>query len=168
MIKIIFYITILGFFNLSFAQEPDSIQSITQEPDSIQSISVEKVMEKIKKNEDMVLLDVRTEEEYEGSLGHLDSSILIHIDQLTERIDELNEFKEKEIIVICQGGFRSRKGTKILLESGFNAFDMKGGMIAYRQMEEDLFTEANVDTASQCEENKGIKFNEKELEEREK
>ena len=158
MIKIIFYITILGFFNLSLAQEPDSIQSIT----------VKKVMEKIKKNEDMLLLDVRTEEEYEGSLGHLDSSILIPIDQLTEKIDELNEFKEKEIIVICQGGFRSRKGTKILLESGFNAFDMKGGMLAYREMEDGLAYEVKVDSSSGCEEYRRIKFNEKELEERQK
>ncbi len=153
IVKVIFII-IFGY-SLTFA---------AQDPDTLKSITVEEVKEKIENKEDIVLLDVRSLEEYEGSLGHLDSSILIPIDQLLERIEELNKFKGNQIIVLCKGGFRSRRGTQILNEAGFNALDMQGGMLAYREMEEEIDIKVKVDTVSGCDSSAIIKDSGKDLE----
>ena len=44
-----------------------------------------------------VLLDVRTAEEYTGSLGKIDGSILIPLQELDERAEELNQYKDQRI-----------------------------------------------------------------------
>jgi rhodanese-related sulfurtransferase len=58
----------------------------------------------------------------------------IPIDELEERINELNEYKEYDIAVICRSGRRSERGTNILNENGFNAKNVVGGMQEYRKM----------------------------------
>ena len=55
-------------------------------------ISMSEFQDKILNNE-TVVLDVRTEEEYYGPLGHIDGSILIPINELEDRIDELVNYK---------------------------------------------------------------------------
>ena len=98
-------------------------------------ISVSELKEKIENKEDIFLLDVRTESEFEGNLGHLEGATLIPVFELKDRLDEIKEHKEKEIIAICRSGNRSGRATNILRNEGFNAFNMVGGMIAYRAME---------------------------------
>lgn len=122
------------------------------------TITVQEVNNKIDNNENIVLLDVRTQSEYEGPLGHIDNSILIPIQELENRITELNQFKEKQIIVICKSDFRSSMGTKILREAGFDALTMEGGMLAYRAMVKDTTnilkeTELEIDTTKFSEKN---------------
>ena len=98
-------------------------------------VSVSEVKEKIENKEDILLLDVRTSGEFEGNLGHIEGATLIPLQELENRLDELTEKKENEIIVICRSGNRSGRATNILRKEGFNAFNMVGGMIAYRVME---------------------------------
>ena len=59
----------------------------------IKQLPSEKIKEYVKSNPKCVLLDVRTEEEYYGPLGHIDGSILIPINELEDRIDELHNNK---------------------------------------------------------------------------
>lgn len=64
----------------------------------------------------VVLLDVRTIEEYFA--GHIPRSVCIPLDQLEERLNELN--KEKSIVVYCKSGCnRSQKAVQILSRHGF-------------------------------------------------
>ena len=98
------------------------------------SVSPETVKQKIENKEDIVLLDVRTQPEYTGPLGHIEGSILIPVQVLEQRIDELEKYKDKEIIVYCRSGNRSRIGTQILLKAGYNAVNMLGGMRAWNKM----------------------------------
>jgi sulfur dioxygenase len=101
------------------------------------SISVTEVQEKINKKEDIFLLDVRSQSEFEGELGHIEGSVLIPLRELEKRINELKEVKEKEIIVICASGIRSDMGMRLLREKGFNAYNMSGGLMAFRAMQKD-------------------------------
>jgi rhodanese-related sulfurtransferase len=94
-------------------------------------ITVNQVREKINAGEDIILLDVRTESEYTGALGHVDSSVLIPLDELDARINELENYKDKEIIVICRSGNRSGYATRILRDKDFKAFNMLGGMLEW-------------------------------------
>ena len=58
----------------------------------------------------VVLLDVRTQREYQR--GHVDGFVNIPVDELRERMEEIE--KGKSIYVMCQSGLRSYIATRIL------------------------------------------------------
>jgi rhodanese-related sulfurtransferase len=70
------------------------------------------------------LLDVRTQEEWDEY--HAPNTTLIPLDQLASRLNELP--KDREIVVVCRSGNRSQQGRDILLDAGFNATSMAGGL----------------------------------------
>ena len=80
----------------------------------------------------------RTPDEYAGSVGHIEGAVLIPLSELEDRLDELDEYKDHEIIVICLGGYRSRTGARILLKQKFRAYNMLGGMIAWNKMQSEM------------------------------
>lgn len=97
-------------------------------------ISIGELVEWIESDKEIVILDVRNSEELEGELGHIKGANNIPIDELEKRIAVLNDSKEKKIAVICRSGNRSRNGTEILVQNGFDAYNVKGGMRAYRKV----------------------------------
>ena len=52
----------------------------------------------------------------------------IPVQEISERLSELEEQKAKVIVVYCRSGNRSNKATKILNDNGFNAVNLIGGM----------------------------------------
>ena len=87
------------------------------------SISFKEAKEMIEKS-GTVLLDVRTEEEY--ITGHIPTSILIPLDELEYRLEELED-KSQNIIVYCKSGRRSKIACDILIQAGYtNIFDLGG------------------------------------------
>lgn len=70
------------------------------------------------------VLDVRTQEEWDEY--HAPNTTLIPLDQLPARLSELP--KDQEIVVVCRSGNRSQQGRDILLDAGFNATSMAGGL----------------------------------------
>ena len=99
-----------------------------------QEISVEELTIRMNSNDSLLILDVRTEAELVGPLGQIDGVVNIPIDELEQRINELDKYKEYDIAVICRSGRRSERGTSILNENGFNAKNVVGGMQEYRKM----------------------------------
>ncbi|MCX6141051.1 MAG: rhodanese-like domain-containing protein [Candidatus Kapabacteria bacterium] len=80
--------------------------------------------------EAIVLLDVRQPEEYAEQ--HIPNSILIPLGELPDRVDELEDYRDKEIVVICRSGSRSGQACMFLTMSGFeNAVNMRGGMLSW-------------------------------------
>ena len=71
----------------------------------------------------VTLLDTRTVGEYRR--GHIDGFINVPVDELRERINELD--KSKPVYVICQSGLRSYIATRILMGYGFDAYNFTGG-----------------------------------------
>ncbi|RMH61687.1 MAG: rhodanese-like domain-containing protein [Calditrichaeota bacterium] len=107
-----------------------------QAPTGFENIAPAEVKALLDKKADVVLLDVRTPEEFDGPLGHIDNAILIPVQELEKRVDELKPYKDKQIIVYCRSGNRSRFGTKILLNHGYKAVNMTGGMKGWRRMQQ--------------------------------
>ncbi|TFG97087.1 MAG: rhodanese-like domain-containing protein [Calditrichales bacterium] len=97
-------------------------------------VTVQDVRKKIQTDSSLVLLDVRTAEEFNGALGHLPGGILIPLNELESRLSELADYRQQEIIVYCRSGNRSRTATNMMREKGFNAFNMLGGMKAWNAM----------------------------------
>ena len=83
-------------------------------------------------DEKSIVLDVRTEEEFFGPLGHIDGAILIPIDELENRLNELEIYKEETIYVVCRSGNRSNFGKNILNENNFKAVNVDGGMLEWK------------------------------------
>ena len=81
--------------------------------------------------DDTVVLDVRTEEEFFGPLGHIEGAMLIPIDDLADRLNELDSVKDKTIYVVCRSGNRSNRGKDILNTNNFTAVNVDGGMLAW-------------------------------------
>ena len=99
------------------------------------NIKIADVQKKINAKNNILLLDVRTATEFDGPLSHIAGAVLLPIQELEQRVDELNEHKEKEIIVICRSGNRSQTGTRILISHGFNAVNMLDGMKAWNDLQ---------------------------------
>jgi glyoxylase-like metal-dependent hydrolase (beta-lactamase superfamily II)/rhodanese-related sulfurtransferase len=82
---------------------------------------------------DVNVLDVRSEAEWKGELGHLEGALLVCLDTLREREADLP--KDKPIVVICQTGKRSAMGAAILAKAGRDRVaNVAGGMVAWRQL----------------------------------
>ena len=73
------------------------------------------------------ILDVRRQDEWDAY--HVANTTLIPLDQLQARLSELP--KDKQIVVICHSGNRSKTGRDILLAAGFQATSVTGGMVAW-------------------------------------
>ncbi len=81
----------------------------------------------------VTLLDTRTPREY--SFGHVDGFKNIPVDELRERLDELEP--GKPVYVICQSGLRSYIATRILMGSGFDCYNFAGGFRFYDAVKND-------------------------------
>ena len=82
---------------------------------------------KLPRDGSVTLLDTRTAGEY--SRGHLEGFRNIPVDELRERISELES--NKPVYVICQSGLRSYIATRILEGYGFEAYNFAGGFRFY-------------------------------------
>ena len=83
--------------------------------------------DKLPRDGSVTLLDTRTPGEY--SRGHIDGFKNIPVDELRERISEIEA--GKKIYVICQSGLRSYIATRILEGYGFEAYNFAGGFRFY-------------------------------------
>ena len=75
----------------------------------------------------LTLLDTRTVEEF--AHGHIDGFFNIPVDELRERLGELE--KRKPVYVICQSGLRSYIACRILAGNGFDCYNFSGGFRFY-------------------------------------
>lgn len=110
-------------------------------PAGFPNISAAELSEKLAMDADIVLLDVRTNAEYAGPLGHLPGAELIPLQELGKRYQELLPVQNKEIVVYCRSGNRSQVATALLREKGFNAINMLGGMRAWHRLEKPPLSE---------------------------
>jgi rhodanese-related sulfurtransferase len=96
------------------------------------SLTVNELKEKIKNNDStVVILDVRTDAELTGALPKIEGALHIPVRELEKRFNELEKYKDKEIIVVCRTQVRSSKASQFLNEKGYNTKFVKGGMQAY-------------------------------------
>ncbi|MHA7175045.1 rhodanese-like domain-containing protein [Arthrobacter sp. Sr24] len=77
--------------------------------------------------QDTVILDVR--EDYEWEAGHVDGALHIPLEQLPARLEELDP--DVDVNVICRTGGRSFRATTWLVQNGYSAFNVVGGMGAW-------------------------------------
>ena len=79
----------------------------------------------------VVVLDVRTPEEFGGESGHLAGALLIPVQELQQRVGELAPYRKKAVIVYCRSGHRSAQAASMLSAAGFTVLDVEGGIKAW-------------------------------------
>ena len=96
-------------------------------------ISIEELKAKLDKGETFNFLDVREEYEYEEqNLG----AKLIPLGELPDRLDEIEAWKDEEVIVHCRSGARSGKAKAFLTAQGFsNVRNVLGGILAFNELD---------------------------------
>ena len=91
----------------------------------------------------VTLLDTRTKEEF--AAGHIEDFVNIPVDELRERLSEIET--EKPVYVICQSGLRSYIASRILEGNGYEAYNFSGGFRFYDAVMNDR---ALIETAYPC------------------
>tara|TARA_B100001250_G_scaffold72479_2_gene58928 strand:- start:6091 stop:6519 length:429 start_codon:yes stop_codon:yes gene_type:complete len=128
--KVIFlslvFISVIILNNMDYLNSPNA--------DRLSKIKVISVIElnniNQEKNNDNILLDVRTEEEF--NLGHIPNAINISHDLLLNNLSPLNEYKEKNIYVYCRSGVRASLIINELLSNEFNnIIDVEGDFLSW-------------------------------------
>jgi|TARA_B100001971_G_scaffold214981_1_gene256043 uncharacterized membrane protein YdjX (TVP38/TMEM64 family)/rhodanese-related sulfurtransferase len=76
-----------------------------------------------------LVLDVRTAEDFVGEQGHIDVAVNIAVEELQDRMDELADYIERPIAIVCRTDKRSAKAALLLNEAGFHDVHVvRGGM----------------------------------------
>lgn len=101
----------------------------------ITNLSPAEFCARIAANPEAIILDVRSESEFKGTsttmetYGHFKKAINIHINQLTKRVAELKDYKDREILVYCSQNYRSPRAAYFLNMQGFNNVkNLTGGL----------------------------------------
>lgn len=98
---------------------------------SVKNYSPAELAEKLKKDKNVILLDVRTPQERKQD--YIKGSFHIPLYDLGADKKELLKFKDKEIICYCRTGNRSLIAASKLRKLGFNSANLKGGIIFWNK-----------------------------------
>lgn len=91
------------------------------------NITAEEAKEIMGSEEDYVILNVHTQEEYDQ--GHIPGAVLIPNTEIEARAEEELPDKGQLILVYCRSGNRSKKAAEILVELGYTNIKEFGGII---------------------------------------
>jgi rhodanese-related sulfurtransferase len=91
---------------------------------------------------DAVLLDVRENDEW--TAGHAPSAVHVPMGQVVQRLDEIAAtLPDRPVRVVCRSGARSARVTAYLIQSGWDAVNVDGGMRAWAAAGRPMVTDSN-------------------------
>lgn len=91
------------------------------------NITVQQAKEIMDSQDGYVILDTRTQEEYDE--GHIPGAILIPHDEITEKAENTLKDKNQLILVYCRSGRRSKLAAEALVKLGYTNIKEFGGII---------------------------------------
>jgi len=116
----------------------ETMHEVAEHNDSLESyeISPSMTIKRVGTNKEAILLDVRTLEEYEEV--HLENALLLPVQELSaETLANIGlgaEAKDKEIILYCRSGARSKTAYDIMTSLGYtNVKSVAGGMVHWQE-----------------------------------
>ena len=91
------------------------------------NITAQQAKEIMDTQKDYIILDTRTQEEYDE--GHIPGAILIPYDEILEKAEGVLTDKDQLILVYCRSGRRSKLAAEDLVELGYTNIKEFGGII---------------------------------------
>lgn len=97
---------------------------------NIAEVSQDQLIAKQTNKEDMLVLDVRTPNEFKA--GHVPGAMNISFNEIPANMDKLYSYKDKEVVVYCRSGSRAKVGISTLDQLGFTHIShLSGDMNAW-------------------------------------
>lgn len=130
MVRLLGFLFVLSTLG-ACAQSTEGSSSTTSGTTQV-NLDVNQVSELLKSDKEVVLIDVRTPEEYKQ--GHLEGSDLLNFydPKFKEEVAKLD--KSKEYVIYCRSGGRSGSAVAQMQKMGFeNVHNMKGGILAWNR-----------------------------------
>ena len=116
----------------------EAVHEVAEHDDALASyeVSPAAVVKRVQANEGTILLDVRTPEEYETL--HLENALLLPVQELSAGtladIGLGEDAKDKEIVLYCRSGARSKTAYDIMTSLGYtNIVSVAGGMVHWEE-----------------------------------
>ena len=93
-------------------------------------ISQDEAKKMMDDNDDIIILDVRIEEEY--NTGYIKDAILLPVTEIKEKAEEVLKNKEQIILVYCRSGNRSKTASQELVDLGYKNIYEFGGINTWK------------------------------------
>jgi rhodanese-related sulfurtransferase len=90
-------------------------------------------------NDGALLLDVREDNEWEA--GHAAAATHISLSDVPDHLEDFS--KDRLIVCVCRSGVRSARAATFLIQNGFDAVNLEGGMLAWAGEDEPLVAEGD-------------------------
>ena len=98
---------------------------------NVKNVSAEEAYKLISDDKEFIILDVRTKEEYDD--GHIPGAKLVPVQILPMKLDELDKYKDKPVLVYCASGGRSPRAVETLANNDFkNIYHLSSGICSWR------------------------------------
>ena len=91
------------------------------------NITAQQAKEIMDSRNDYILLDTRTQAEYDES--HIPGAILIPYDEITQKAESILPDKSQLLLVYCRSGRRSKLASEDLVKLGYTNIQEFGGII---------------------------------------
>ncbi len=112
---------------------PRLIKRLRKKPSHM--LSVAELKQRLDKGEDILVIDVRSSEEYMGDLGHIGGSRNIAIEEMPRYLDELKSYRQRPIVIVCRTDQRSMNAAQMLIQAGFSDVTvLQGGMVQWNRI----------------------------------
>jgi uncharacterized membrane protein YdjX (TVP38/TMEM64 family) len=92
-------------------------------------IDIPEFTQRIDTKKNLLVLDVRTPEDFIGEQGHIEEAVNIPVEDLQQRMDEIGNYLEQPVAIVCRTDKKSAKAALLLTEEGFaDVHIVRGGM----------------------------------------
>ena len=82
-------------------------------------IDIPEFRQRIDSEKNLLVLDVRTAEDFVGEQGHIEEAVNIPVEDLQKRLDEIGNYLEQPVAIVCRTDKKSAKAALLLTEGGF-------------------------------------------------
>ena len=92
-------------------------------------IDIPEFRRRLDAEKNLLVLDVRTPEDFIGEQGHIEAAVNIPVEDLQQRIDEIGNYLEQPVAIVCRTDKKSARAALLLTEEGFaDVHIVRGGM----------------------------------------
>ena len=82
-------------------------------------VDIPQLKQRLDAGEDVLVLDVRTPEDFAGEQGHIGVATNIPVEELSARLVEISDYQERPVIAVCRTDRKSVQAAQILARNGF-------------------------------------------------
>ena len=129
---ILILILLVSVLSGCITQDSSEVKSVSSNLKATGPVRITRteLSDRIQKERDFLLIDVRTEAEYME--GHLPGAIVIPYNEFDKRYKEILDYKEKEVVLYCHVGGMGEFAGKVLLKNGFSDVrNLEGGITGW-------------------------------------